>query len=166
MPRMTVPARDGLFDCHGCVALDAPCLGCGYNLRTMLPDRVCPECARPVADSVRPEFLRFASPRWVRALARGLLIILVTLAVSGVVIPGALTALGLLTGPFASEANQLPEWQHMCVEGTVFSVLAIPATCLLMAGVFRLTRPEPGARENPASRAARLASELGCCLCP
>jgi uncharacterized repeat protein (TIGR04138 family) len=31
---------------------DVPCSGCGYNLRTLKADALCPECGREVADSV------------------------------------------------------------------------------------------------------------------
>jgi hypothetical protein len=34
------------------VADDLPCIGCGYNLRSALANGQCPECGRPVGDSL------------------------------------------------------------------------------------------------------------------
>ncbi|MFN7022205.1 MAG: hypothetical protein ACK4WH_12885 [Phycisphaerales bacterium] len=34
------------------IAQRLPCLGCGYDLRSLGLDRVCPECGRPVAESL------------------------------------------------------------------------------------------------------------------
>jgi len=36
------------------IAIDLPCVGCGYNLRTLSVTGLCPECARAVADSLPP----------------------------------------------------------------------------------------------------------------
>ena len=59
------------LDDAGRVAGDLPCDQCGYNLRTLLPDGRCPECGHPVAETLRPDELRYASPQYVRALASG-----------------------------------------------------------------------------------------------
>lgn len=59
------------LDAAGRVAGDLPCDQCGYNLRTLLPDGRCPECGHPVAETLRPDELRYASPQYVRALVSG-----------------------------------------------------------------------------------------------
>lgn len=33
------------------VAVDMPCIGCGYNLRTLAVATACPECSRPIEDT-------------------------------------------------------------------------------------------------------------------
>jgi hypothetical protein len=43
---------------------DLPCRSCGYNLRTLATSAVCPECATPIAASLRSELLREADPNW------------------------------------------------------------------------------------------------------
>jgi hypothetical protein len=43
---------------------DLPCRSCEYNLRTLATEGVCPECATPVAASLRSELLRDADPDW------------------------------------------------------------------------------------------------------
>ena len=54
------------------IADDLPCRRCGYNLRGLAPDGVCPECATPVALSARGDLLRHADPQWVETVLRGL----------------------------------------------------------------------------------------------
>jgi hypothetical protein len=41
--------EDGPLDEQGRIAADCPCIRCGYNLRTLLPDINCPECGCPVS---------------------------------------------------------------------------------------------------------------------
>jgi hypothetical protein len=43
---------------------DLPCRSCGYNLRTLSTDTICPECGTPVVSSLRGELLRDADPAW------------------------------------------------------------------------------------------------------
>jgi hypothetical protein len=52
-----------------------PCRNCGYNLRTLARDGVCPECAAPVADSLHVEFLRAANPQWLKKIGIGVRIV-------------------------------------------------------------------------------------------
>jgi hypothetical protein len=47
------------------------CRQCGYNLRGLNKAGVCPECASPVAVSVRGDYLRYAALPWVRQVVRG-----------------------------------------------------------------------------------------------
>ena len=50
---------------------DVVCLGCGYNLRGLAGDGVCPECAWPVARSMHGRLIRFADAAWSGRVARG-----------------------------------------------------------------------------------------------
>jgi len=50
---------------------DLPCIKCGYNLRGMTLDKLCPECGRTVAHSARSRLLRFVDPLWVDKLSTG-----------------------------------------------------------------------------------------------
>ena len=50
---------------------DHPCIKCGYNLRTLPTNGRCPECARPVADSLLPDDLAYAPIEWLRHMRRG-----------------------------------------------------------------------------------------------
>jgi hypothetical protein len=50
---------------------DLPCRSCGYNLRTLSTEGICPECATPVRTSMRGELLRDADPNWLYMLLIG-----------------------------------------------------------------------------------------------
>lgn len=52
------------------VGNDLPRGTCGYNLRTLAWAGRCPECGRPVRDSIPPPDLRFASYRAIRRTRR------------------------------------------------------------------------------------------------
>lgn len=60
------------LDADGCVLVDAPCVRCGYNLRTQSRAARCPECGADVSDSLHAFFLRFAPVEWVQRIAHGL----------------------------------------------------------------------------------------------
>src|SRR5207244_8750412 len=54
------------------VAVDLPCIRCGYNLRTLMVKARCPECHTPVRDSFDPDRLIFAERRWLVWTRHGL----------------------------------------------------------------------------------------------
>jgi hypothetical protein len=55
---------------------DLPCRTCSYNLKTLPTDGVCPECATPVAVSLKSDLLRGSDPRWMKLLRLGGLFII------------------------------------------------------------------------------------------
>ena len=73
--------RPSGIDPHGRLTVSVPCATCGYDLRTLAYEGVCPECGKPVRESVtlsalcNAELLRVASLRpWLRWTARALTI--------------------------------------------------------------------------------------------
>lgn len=60
------------------VLCDLPCRKCSYNLRTLPTTAVCPECATPIADSMRSDLLHDGDPRWLRTVCDGVFCLLVT----------------------------------------------------------------------------------------
>lgn len=53
------------------VAAGLMCISCGYDLRGLPSDSQCPECAEPIANSLKPNLLRFANPERLTLIARG-----------------------------------------------------------------------------------------------
>ncbi|UCF23957.1 MAG: hypothetical protein JSV72_24840, partial [Ralstonia sp.] len=68
------------LDADGRIAHDLRCITCGYNLRLQPATGICPECGNRAAPSLRGYYLQFAPPPWVRGLAGGVLVIVVSLA--------------------------------------------------------------------------------------
>ncbi len=132
------------LDAEGRVAIDLPCVGCGYNLRTLLHDARCPECARPVVESLRGDFLRFADPGWVKGLGRGLLLVLIAIG-AGIVLPPLffLAAVGT-SGPEIMIS--------VFIVGLIIGALAIG---LAILGLHWLTRCDPAADPRREGWSAR-----------
>lgn len=59
---------------------DVPCVHCTYNLRTLPIAGLCPECGKPVVDSLQRNNLYFADLKWLRMAHDGLICLLVWLA--------------------------------------------------------------------------------------
>jgi hypothetical protein len=154
------------LDAEGRIAVDAPCVQCGYNLRTLKLEALCPECAQPVAYSVQGYFLRFASPRWVKGLAHGVLLVL--LALGGAVILGPLLAVVFSIPMMLNTAQNavVPSTayvQSMAVGQFVFQAIV---TGVGIAGLVYLTRREPGAGEREAGWTAQRLIRICCWLLP
>ena len=67
------------------------CTRCGYNLRGLTLDRLCPECAAPVARSIHGRLLKYADPDWMDRLRFGTVLMLWNLLI-GLVTGVAYTA--------------------------------------------------------------------------
>ena len=67
-------------DDQGRLIDDVVCRRCGYNLRSLEADGVCPECGAAVAISIHGFYLRFAPLKWVRRLALGAKLLVASIA--------------------------------------------------------------------------------------
>lgn len=74
-------APAGSIGSDGTILSDMPCRKCGYNLRALAAVGLCPECAEPVAASIRNDLLKFSSPPWLATLARGVKIYMLGIGV-------------------------------------------------------------------------------------
>ena len=59
------------LDINGRIDQDLSCLKCGYNVRGLLPNGVCPECGTPIGRSMYGDMLMYCDPVWVRTLVSG-----------------------------------------------------------------------------------------------
>lgn len=136
------------LDDAGCVRDDALCVYCGYNLRTLAVGGRCPECGKPVAESVRSSLLKYANREWVenRVLSGlSLFVAALTMGLIGVamiVLPVVIETVGVPTG--ASEPLAIIGGMLILLGGLM--VLGTAVTC---------TAPEPGTRREPGTWTAR-----------
>lgn len=111
------------------------CRRCGYDLRGLDEGGRCPECETAVALSMRDDLLRYADPDWLRALRRGMWLLVVG-TIAAIVITGLGVAVGILTsipgsplGAGASEAAVM--------------VLNVAMAVIIVAGAWLVTTPDP-----------------------
>ena len=109
---------------------DLPCAACGYNLRTILINGRCPECGTEVAETLKSGILACSSPRWLRNIGAGCVLLLLAPAAS-------MLALSVRGKPVQTPAQ--------CV------MVLIPGLVLLAMGLQLLTRPEPPPRVRTRS---------------
>ena len=106
------------LDLQGAIADDLPCLDCGYNLRGLRREGMCPECGRAVEDALSGGRVRFADPGWIDRVANGC---------------GWLAA-GLLVS--------LLNCQITGAEPLLFLVFDVLPLGLILLGVWRLSLPD------------------------
>lgn len=130
----TPPVR---LDPAGRIADDVSCRKCGYNLRGLLPDGICPECSGQVVRSLQGNRLSLCNPIWVRTLATG----------AGFVALGV-TILSLdVTRSTLGFGNRLPTW----LGKTLFGGWMLSASI----GFWRVTTAEPWNPGEPSFLSAR-----------
>ncbi len=126
------------FGPDGRIASDIACRGCGYNLRTLSHDQLCPECGLPVARSVLGDLLRYSDPAYVRTLSRGAWLTLAPIifglfaAAFGFVLSVVLTASGGGSGGLG-------------VVVFVSSIAQLIGSLIGVIGAWWLTTPDPSA---------------------
>jgi hypothetical protein len=128
----------------GRIVEDRLCIDCGYNLRGLRPDGVCPECGGAVAASLRGLKLEAASLPWLRAVRRGfkwlrhsILLALLSWIVSAIVV-------GTMSGYFSTTsapAASAPISEVVLGLVSIGSFLA--ALALASCGFVYATRAEP-----------------------
>jgi predicted RNA-binding Zn-ribbon protein involved in translation (DUF1610 family) len=131
-----------LVDAHRCIDTNLECVGCGYNLRGLPAEGPCPECGNPVAQSLRPDLLRFADSWWTARLAAGAR-------------AGAMGVLGLVACPVLLALSFGWSWRSG-TEYLLLALMGVPAAAVALAtvGLWGLTRPEPTGSAAPPARVA------------
>lgn len=131
----------------GAVAQERACLRCGYSLRALAVDGVCPECGTAVADSLRGNLLRYSSPEYLSRLHRGAFlaeaaVVVTLLAVVGIIIAGlALSGLASIFYPLVA---------------LISALIPLAYAGLTLAGWWLLSSPDPSLiGEDKAERVRR-----------
>ncbi|MHC5027496.1 MAG: hypothetical protein ACYTGR_12150 [Planctomycetota bacterium] len=118
------------LDVHGTLAQDLACRSCGYNLRGLPIEAVCPECETAVGRSVHGDLLAFCDPAWVERLARGM-----RLLVAAIIASIVLGIIGnVVRGVFPSAAAS-----------TGVGVVSACLTVVRLFAYWQITTPDPGA---------------------
>ncbi len=118
------------------VDIDLLCRKCAYNLRCLKLLGRCPECGTPVGLSVEGDRLRFAGPRWLCGIKRGIELILFGLIVVAL--------------------STVCRWDDS--RGSLFwgVGLALLGNMLGVAGTWLITRPDPVGAGIDKDRALRI----------
>ncbi|MBS0190720.1 MAG: hypothetical protein U0573_02360 [Phycisphaerales bacterium] len=123
--------------------LPTPCAECGYELRGLPSEGMCPECGASIAASLARRSLGLAAPHYVRSLRTGTDLTLWALALFGVA-GLARTYLGHAQG---------------------FAAVGIGIDCvaagLLLAGTWMLTPDDPGLHPQDQARPNKRAMRAG-----
>ena len=104
---------------------DLKCTRCGYNLRGLTLDKLCPECGTAIARSVHGNLLRYADPEWLGKLRLGTALMLWTILIS-VIAAVAVAAITALALPIA-----------------LISLILLVVAGLELWAMFLITTPEP-----------------------
>ncbi|MBX3359492.1 MAG: hypothetical protein KF745_13815 [Phycisphaeraceae bacterium] len=104
------------------------CIGCGYDLVGLPVGGVCPECGRPVADSLRGILLQFASKEYIGAALQGH-----TLVLGGILLYLAVQVAGIVARALVVEA-----WVDWGLQGC-----GIVSVLMIAGGYLRLTVRDP-----------------------
>lgn len=144
----------------GTLIAGVPCVGCGYDLRGLSKGNACPECGRPMSDSVYPDRLLFADRVWLTRVAHGARRLMILAPIGCVAYMFAFVAPQIM----ALRSEPDPTWTLAVIQKemgsalTRGSLLVIALMWIAFAWAwFDASLPEPG-RDGPWSR--RLARAL------
>ncbi len=139
LPRMNEPysAAESSGEAGAVLVTDGvTCISCGYNLHSISTSAVCPQCGKPVANSVARDLFGDAPAEYVRSLYTG------TKLVIGMIL--FLVVLGLLSGLMSGLAGVQaisPGVHDAVVVGT--SVCSVIGTLVLALGWWKMSEPNP-----------------------
>lgn len=121
------------------VVIDSrPCLACGYDLKGLSAEGVCPECGAAVARSLKGNLLEFADPEYLRTLNHGTVLI-----IWGAFAP--LLAGGLAIAAYGlAQSGYLSAFMSGRGSEVLPAALSAVGASVSLIGWFLFTRPDPG----------------------
>ncbi len=143
--------REVLLDEAGHVAESLSCRGCGYDLKGIAADGICPECASAVERSIRGDLLQFCDPAWLDRLGQGLLLIFVGI-IAGTVLQIGIMIAAVIAGAIVTTTGAPGAMTIVMVTGGL--VMAI-VTLVNVIGAWLVTTQDPGRTETEAQLSAR-----------
>ncbi len=135
------------------------CLGCTYDLTGLMPHGQCPECGKPIAESLSGDLLAFADAEWLRRTHRGLR--RVTRAVLLPVLFACLSIIGAVLLSVAVDSATPSKAVKSFISGLLMVLFWINVVVLACApfvglhGWFTATTLEPGRHDERADRVRR-----------
>ena len=122
------------------------CRGCGYDLKGLAPDGVCPECGMAIARSLAAsDLLEYSSPEYVATLHKGTFIVLAA------IIAMILCTFGMVGGAILGTAAGMGTGG---IE-TLFKLLLTLCAFASAYGWWLLSSPDPASREGQRGEKAR-----------
>ena len=115
---------------------DLPCVGCGYNLRTLLSDGNCPECGLGVRRSLLGDLLPQADEAWLFRICRGQ-----ALTYAGCLALVSFLFIPIIVTSLPATLSSVAPLQWLFT--TTLVVLLAAAPMMLVVGVFMVTLPDP-----------------------
>ncbi len=143
--------REVLLDEAGHVAESLSCRGCGYDLKGIAADGICPECASAVERSIHGDLLQFCDPAWLDRLGQGLLLIFVGI-IAGTVLQIGIMIASVIAGVIVAMTGVPGAMTIVTVTGGL--VMAI-VTLVNVIGAWLVTTQDPGRTETEAQLSAR-----------
>jgi Flp pilus assembly protein TadD len=126
VPRTTVAAASAET-----ITANVQCVRCGYNLRGLTPEKICPECGTPVGRSVHSNLLRYSDPHWLGKLRLGAALVLWNIVIA-ILLGGAAITFTLWRFPPMAEA----------IGSSIAAALVLWAIILVTTREPRISHPE------------------------
>lgn len=133
------------------VEFDMPCVGCGYNLRSIVTSGICPECGAAVADSFAHGWLVFADRGWLETLRGGFAKILWLFPAGFAAYIALILIFMLAVGSVFSGAVVL-----VLLSVLLGVAICVGLTWLWLKGLWAVTCPEPP-QSGPPTRTPMIA---------
>ncbi len=128
------PTNPVALDAQGHIDTDLSCLRCGYNLRGLNPDGVCPECGTAIGRSQYGNLLRYCDPDWVEQLASGMNWMVASI-VLGLV-------LGIIAGGIAGATK------GASASSLVMDIVQVFVAIISLIAYWKVTQPDPSQNEE------------------
>ena len=131
----TPPIAPVSLNDEGPITVDLQCVSCGYNLRGLSPDRMCPECGVPVGRSRYGNLLQYSNPDWIEQLASGMkwLVAGIVLSLSAVIV--AILLVMIFRSLVATRRTGRP----------TLTLVRLLISVVNLIGCWKLTTPDPAA---------------------